>query len=257
MSRRKRKLNWEEDQTLPADTAQDSGDSSAQWLTSYADVITLLLCFFIIFFTANRNEEKNVIESIIMAFSTDATAGEAGKGAGDGGGAESDANTGNKPGIGGSGVTQDRPDLYSALAHLKNLKVTKSEDDLYVEFDKGSFFGAGSTSLTGWGKTQVDAFSQVMGKYQDKIYLDVQGHSDKTPVSKGTKKRYRSNIELSALRALTVYNVIKDKGFSEDSLSISGYSSHRSKEKLVSSKEEKLKYTVGHDRRITFRIMKR
>ncbi len=224
----------------------------ANWAVSYVDVLTLLLCFFIVFYSAGEKTEKKseVLNLIVGQF------GSAESRNSDVTGNVEDQNstsTNRKPAAERSEVSAAPSvaavnadwieSLNVALDQKENVQVKTEAETVYVSFRTVEFFTPGSIELTSTGRGIVERFSKVMLAHKDKIRVAVQGHTDGRQVSPG-KHQYRDNWELSVLRATRVLSFMIRKGFDSSALSAEGYADTRA----IASTEDL------HPRRISFRI---
>lgn len=173
------------------------------WALSYGDMITLLLSFFVIFFTTDSKKEKveklNRHMSFIMEGPLSATAID-----------ESIKRSNNK-------------EPFPVL-DLANVKVTEVDDQLVVSFGKISFFQSGSTELHEKGKMVLRAFAQKFQPYIGNYRVSVKGFTDrkKVIVSKKFIRKYVDNLELSALRSISAMRILQTAGVPLNRMEIAG-----------------------------------
>lgn len=231
MSKKKYSLLFDEDSSGTAPKAESN------WAVSYADMVTLLLCFFILFFgdkrpDAQKKEQQNeIMLSISNQFQKSATSSGQVKG-----GTPSVAKV-SEP------VAIPSPTTPAGLAgsHNVNINVMLSEfkkitaasvhaagDQIELQIADVEFFNKGSVKLTSAGVKQVKRVYDVLRPFQDQIFVEIIGHSDPTPISASTvrhqQRKFTTNLELSTLRALGVFNYAMKLGMPADSMVISGYS---------------------------------
>jgi outer membrane protein OmpA-like peptidoglycan-associated protein len=87
-------------------------------------------------------------------------------------------------------------------------------------------FAPGSKSLTGADRERIARVArELASKGYVEIYVD--GHSDPTPIDR-TQGAVRSNMELSAVRALAVYHaLVGEPGVRPDRVSVRAFGEHR------------------------------
>lgn len=260
--------------------------SEGSWAVSYVDMLTLLLCFFIIFYndSQSKGSEENILQKIAFDLSGKQASTGSGAGAGNGGGGVSGLGAaaaqvaGNGPGNGTGNATGEgslfgsnlwgkaakvgvgnatvSPEDLAMLALIQarlqkelpaNIKT--GERSLEINFEGMSFFESGKTKILPDAETQIQKVITLLSKYKDIVKVTVQGHTDPTKTSK--RHTFSDNWELSALRATSVLKLFIKEGFSQENLSAEGFAESRSNREVASemSKEELAKL-----RKITLRI---
>jgi chemotaxis protein MotB len=205
----------------------------AHWAVSYVDVLTLLLCFFIVFYSAGEKDQKSNVMSVIV--------GEFGE--------KSSATPDADPGRGPANESTQKSEKASWMQSLnvvlqenENVEMKTEAETVYVSFRTTEFFAPGKTELTTAGRKVVEKFAKVMTPHKDAVRVAVQGHTDGLKVSPG-RHSYKDNWELSVLRATRVLSLLIKKGFDSSALSAEGYADTRS----IAAEDL-------HPRRISFRI---
>ncbi len=201
--------------------------NSHNWSLSYGDMVTTLLCFFIIFYAIEKQYEKKV--NAIKGY-------------------------GSSDGI----LTEHKSvdidtEFEFAIESLQNLpgiqlKRTSSFVDIY--FNKTIFFDFGSTQITESGKKALDNVIDRLRNFDNRYRLEIQGHADKTPVKSQKNRWWKNNMELSIMRALSVHSYLASNKLNEENLVVSGYGNLQNINELTdgTSAEEEL------NRRISLRI---
>jgi chemotaxis protein MotB len=211
------------------------------WAVSYVDMLTLLLCFFIIFFNSKAIvPEEDVFKKVIRSMTTtgkdagsfsETTAGKgptgtAGTGTGTGTGVGTGTGTGSGVGTGSSASQGTPADVmeqikvsFDSIAKAKTVVLNKA---LILDFDNISFFKSGSTQLSPEGKEVITKIIESLGEHQAYIKITVQGHTDSIQV-KPSKTQFSDNWELSVLRATAVLKSFVKAGFGPQTLTAEGY----------------------------------
>jgi len=260
--------------------------SEGSWAVSYVDMLTLLLCFFIIFYndSQSKGSEENILQKIAFDLSGKQASTGSGAGTGNGGGGVSGLGAaaaqvaGNGPGKGTGNATGEGSlfgsNLWGKAAKVGVGNATVSPEDLAmlaliqarlqkelpanfktgersleINFEGMSFFESGKTKILPDAETQIQKVITLLSKYKDIVKVTVQGHTDPTKTSK--RHTFSDNWELSALRATSVLKLFIKEGFSQENLSAEGFAESRSNREVASemSKEELAKL-----RKITLRI---
>lgn len=219
-------------------------ESSGGWITTFADLMTLLLVFFVLMFSMSTVESDRfqmMLTSLQMAF-------------GDSGNANSliefphraqkltpatDAEITTKPLPPKPPKTPDQPDSatptiskeWMGLADQlrKTLSTFEVEDivaidipaegKISIQIRGQALFDSGSTDLNYQVDQVLDSLMKVFRERHD-FSINIQGHTDNLPIS---TTRYESNWELSALRATTVLRYLIGKGIAPARLTATGY----------------------------------
>lgn len=185
----------------------DHVDTEGSWAISYGDMITLLLSFFVLYFTVDheRTREKQLANSLMVRLvesGVQSPTNPAGK---------TDLNIGKEP---GDGV--DPTILADAGA-----KVHHIGDQLIIEFDKVSFFPLGVVDLTAGGREVLANFAASFVPFAGKYDLVIRAFTDTRPVRVKTG-RFMDNLELSALRSIAAMRVLQEFGVPLRDMRIAG-----------------------------------
>ena len=164
------------------------------WLMTYADMITLLLCFFAVFLSVSV--PKNSPEATLQMPRMIQTSG------------APDNIEENLP-------LQASPKIVVPTSTQIGNKITA------LQMNSSAFFDSGSAELTDEGKSILsgEATRLKSAKYRGYI-ITVEGHTDDTPISGGS---FRSNWELSSARAAAVVHFFLERGIEPFKLRAAGY----------------------------------
>lgn len=209
--------------------AEDEG--APAWMVTFADLVTLLLVFFILLFSISSVEKekfKSVLSSIQIALNQTAPAAK-------------------------QIVIQQVPAIESKVDPVipqpetdKDKQPEKSDKDelvndiesmiqeqrlgqfvyVYTEGEriiiriKGTIlFPSGDVELFEDAEPIFDDINSLFKKYAD-YNIDIKGYTDNTPIA---TTRFPSNWELSAVRATTVLRFFIDQGINPGRMSATGY----------------------------------
>lgn len=183
----------------------DSG-SGTVWLVTFADLVALLLAFFVMIYATQRIEQgpwQALIDSLSRSFNP-----ERGLVARQ---PVAHRNIREMANVRGAdlgyleallrGVVDEEPALSGILLH-------RFEDRLVIAFPARLLFPPGEATPAGEAATAVAALAAVLRNVGNRI--DVFGHTDPEPVS-GT--RFPSNRALSLARARTVVRMLHEAGY--------------------------------------------
>lgn len=200
---------------------------STAWQGTYGDMITLMLCFFVMLYnpsevdvtqlaTITQSLQMNETESVNggMSLST---------------GKLSDlGNTINSlPAIEkGRSLGLAKKKAVSLFApDIKSNKITITSDErgLVISLAADNFFAEGSADLN--IEETRDSLLRLSDFFKDPELKNrkfrIEGHTDNTPVQENSK--FLSNWELSAARSMNVLHYLADYGVDENRFSVAGY----------------------------------
>lgn len=186
-------------------------DTEGSWAISYGDMITLLLTFFILFFSTDPQKDRMaaIEKSLLMRLSEGArapgseVAGQAAEAAATG------SQTAATPGV------EELP--------ISNAKVHKVEDRLMIEFPDVSFFDLGKVELTTRGRQELQSFVGKYLPFAGTYKLSIRAFTDTKKVIQLPNRRFNDNLELSALRAVAAMRTLQSAGIPLDRMRIGGY----------------------------------
>jgi chemotaxis protein MotB len=223
MARRKPKL------------AEEPKADLGRWLLTYADMITLLMLFFIILYSlssvnqAKFTEMQTAFQSVFNGgnftiFDT-RTAGGAGvlQGLSPGQRVQS-KQSGRNSGTGGTSAIRDQ--ATSTLQNLiKSGKVTliPTENGFAISLVSDLYFDTGSATLQPGAMPVLQEVADFLGQIPNSIV--VEGHTDNIPPD--LRRWPGGNWQLSSDRAVAVLQTLEDYGMPEERLSAASYGSTR------------------------------
>jgi chemotaxis protein MotB len=227
---------------------EEEHENSERWLITYADLITLLLAFFILMYTMSKQDAQRYQEVAghLKAVFTGGI-GVAGRG----------STLGKTPtelsfkGGDGSGVRELERQIKGVDEQSKGAtagRITVFADDrgIIVRAMEKAFFDEGKADLSDQAEKALDAIAPVIKSMNS--HLRVEGHTDNVPIR---TSEFKSNWELSVMRATEVVRyLIERHNFPPDKISAAGYSEYRP---IVSNENPKNR---GLNRRIEMIIVK-
>ena len=173
-----------------------------EWIFTYGDLVTLLLCFFILLFASCVYETKK-FKAVAESF---------------------------KPLSPGSPFMQEgRDSVVDQIAKEveqtelgDDTRVTVEEKGVVVSFAASATFEPGSAKLTPEATKEMARFSRLVFLLPNR--LQVEGHTDNQPVQK-----WGSSWELSGARASRVARFFIDNGMDPKKLTVKGFGQTRPK----------------------------
>ncbi|BCS87115.1 OmpA/MotB family protein [Pseudodesulfovibrio sediminis] len=183
------------------------------WMATFADMVTLLLCFFVLLLSfAEQSEEKyrDALGSLKGAFGVKEVRAVSEDMA--------QFNTSPKAKEMAASISRDERLLLGVVMRIKSLLeedkdlmegtgVTADRDGVVFSASSSAMFEPGSAELARKATDILDKVIDVLKDYKLKIV--VRGHTDDRPIS---SKKYPSNWELSAARAAMALDYIVNKG---------------------------------------------
>lgn len=198
------------------DNVTDYGKS---WLITYSDMITLILCFFIIFFTFSA-EEASMLENIKDSLSEEVKEL-----------SEENEKLKNKQealkaqlfGMEEDGEKDDFIKYLEENDLMDSVDISTGERGVVVRFKDGILFGSGQAQLSQSGYGLLEEIALKIKEVNNSVVIE--GFTDNTPIKNSP---YPSNWELSTDRAIGVAKYFIDEmGVKEDRISVSGYGEQR------------------------------
>lgn len=181
-------------------------DSEGTWALSYGDMITLLLSFFVIFFTTDPGKEKVQKLNSLLSFELE------GAKPMEGGETKQDQKGGHK-----KIEIRDLPNFVGST-----ISAHQVEEKVVVTFNATSFFSSGDVKLNKKGRSLLNEFAEKYLPYAGNYRLSIKGFTDSRPVSKKKHRKYEDNLELSALRSISAMKILQQTGIPLNRMEIAG-----------------------------------
>ena len=213
--------------------AKEPEKPSNAWQGTYGDMITLMLCFFVMLYDPTEVDVTamaTITQSLQMS-ETETTSGGMSLSAGQ----LSDLgnNINSLPSLEkGKSLGMAKKKAVSLFApDVKSNKITITSDErgLIITLLSDNFFEEGSAELN------INDTRETLLRLADFFKSDelkgrrfrIEGHTDNTPVTNDSV--FPSNWELSATRAVNVLHYLADYGVRENDFSVAGYAETRPK----------------------------
>lgn len=203
-------------------------EGAPEWMTTYGDMVTLLLCFFVMLFTT-ATVDGHEMRLVIAAFS--------GMGLLEGG---NTLQAGQLAELGNTLETLPSMDKGRALDEArrraisifqpevdsKKVRITQDERGLIISLAADSFFRPASAEVDIEASRQtLQKVSNLLTSLGDSRRFRIEGHSDSSPTD--PEGPWATNWELSTQRATNVLHYLVDFGVSEQLFQVGGYSDTR------------------------------
>jgi chemotaxis protein MotB len=201
-------------------------ESSERWLITYADMITLLMVFFIVMYSmANTDLKKfaQVAESMQVAFNAGGIGRRGGSGL-----LNNSSSSGNKPLIFQNLPPRQR-DFVSVSSDLTTfaqtaglegqISVNMNVEGIIISLSDAMVFEPGSTELRPESIETLHEIAKILKTLPNPIRVD--GHTDHLPTN---SPLYPTNWELSVARAVSIVRYLaEEEDIDPSRLSAAGY----------------------------------
>jgi chemotaxis protein MotB len=185
----------------------DEGDSHL-WAVSYADMLMVLLAFFIIFFSfENTSQPQKNFSQIALGFKTAGF------------------------GYQNSSISDPKETQHEAhreiqiinrhLASLESFNVQANKQSLQLHLPE-NIFSVGQYQLNRDLRHKLDEIHEVLKPFERDIEVIVVGHSDSMPFAQPHNEYLGDNFDLSSLRALRTVQYLLAQGFPREQISAQG-----------------------------------
>jgi chemotaxis protein MotB len=201
-----------------------------QWIAAFGDLMSLLLCFFVLLLSMSSMDAKKVSEAI-----------------GSLSGAMSVLEGGIKTEISKKRVQESTPlenrdessesvnrvaaSIIEASEMVKQsggpaISLEESEDGFVIRLPANTLFKSGSAQIENQDTILfLKRISMIIQEFPNNVEVSVRGHTDNRPP--GTNSVFRDNWELSAARSLSVLKVLVEGGVEAKRIHGAGYGEFR------------------------------
>ena len=213
--------------------AKEPEKPSTAWQGTYGDMITLMLCFFVMLYNPSEVDvtQMATITQSLQMNETETVSGGMSLSAGRLSDLGNTINSLPSMEKGKSlGLTKKKAvSLFEPDKKTNRITVTSDERGVVITLAADSFFAEGSAELNiNETRDSLLRLSEFFRSPELKgRRFRIEGHTDNTPV--GSDSKYPSNWELSAERAMSVLHYLADYGVDENMFSIAGYADTRPK----------------------------
>lgn len=195
-------------------------DYTGSWLITYSDMITIVLCFFIVFFTFTA-EEASMLEVIKEGLTSKV----------DGLSQENEKLKEEKDSL-YSLLLEENHNLDSSVSLIDFLKENNLMESVYIiegnkgmviRFKDGVLFNSGEANVSEGGYSILNEIAEKIKDIPNLIVIE--GFTDNIPMK---TIEFPSNWELSVARAIGVARfMIDDMNIPEERISVSGFGEQR------------------------------
>lgn len=204
------------------------------WLITYADMITLMMAFFIILVAMSKpdaGKQQKVSEALKAAgFSDEETKG------------ESPFDT----------LKEEVEVMVEQNQLEQQISVEQTDDGIQLELSSSSFYYPGSAKFRKEAIPILDQVADILKDFDYDAYeIDVEGHTDDVPIQSDT---YPSNWELSAGRATNIVRFFIADGLKPQIMKASGYADVKPKVPNIDPQGNPIPANRELNRRVAIRI---
>jgi chemotaxis protein MotB len=201
-------------------------ENHERWLLTYADLITLLMVFFVVLYSMSQSDSakfRRISAALERAFNIDVLQGQTSKG----------INDGTAESISPVEELFTTPEHSAEVARLKSkieevltgstqapsVSVGSDKEGVVIRLSGSYLFDSGRAELKPNSLAVLDAVASEIRLLPNDVRVD--GHTDATPIDSA---RYPTNWELSAARALAVTRYLSEvDGVASGRLTAAGY----------------------------------
>lgn len=169
------------------------------WLLSYADLITLLITFFIVLLSVSTIQ-RNRFDLLKSTFTPERTSNDL-------------------------TALKKQLDGYIQAAGISDTVSTQlNMEGLNIVFQNTVLFESGAADVTAAGRIILDKVTEELVRIDKAYSLVIEGYTDDVPIR---TPQFRSNWELSSGRAIGVLGALTSAGFDPKRTSIQGFADTR------------------------------
>lgn len=206
------------------------------WLMTFADMATLLLCFFVLLFamsSPDTTQFKKVAEALREhGFYNDAVPVE-------------------------DPFDKLKKELSMSLGasgYDQFMAVSEQDNVVSLELSSSAFFEKGSAKFAPEAIPMLNLIHQhIAPMAKEKVMVSIEGHTDDTPIA---SDRYPSNWELSTARAANVVRFLIAKEFPADKLRAVGYGDTKPKAPNKDARGNPIPANQELNRRVVVRLLR-
>jgi len=170
------------------------GEADELWLVSYADLLTLLIGFFVLLLAAAPISRARY-EQIAAAMSNEAGAAPL------------------------QVLGKQASEWLEAQGLSQQVSVVEDRNGLAFSVTELVLFQSGSADLQPKGKELMSKFASWLQSVPERAVV-IEGHTDEVPIH---SEQFRSNWELSAHRAIEVLHLLESSGVDKTRMSIRSF----------------------------------
>ncbi len=180
------------------------GEERVEWIYTYGDMVTLLLCFFVLLFAMSKSDEEK-FKAVSASFRGGPPA---------------------SPFM-FTGAASPMENLEAAVKKSEIAEVTDitiGDEGIAVSFSDTAMFESGSAQPTRKGVDMIEKFASILYHVPNKVIIE--GHTDNVPIK---SKIFPTNWVLSGARSGSVASLLEKFGIKSYRMEIKGFGSTKPK----------------------------
>lgn len=193
-----------------SNTPASSKPENDDWVTTYMDLITLLLTLFIVLLAYSSQSEEASFSETTKVISETVQGQIKSK--------PNNESRVNQEAFGDLLINR----LSSSKIPAEILSFKRSGDDIEIQLNSEILFESGDATLASESLKQLQVLSDVLA--EQRYFISIEGHTDNVPIN---TSRYPSNWELSSARASSVARFLIEQGLNDSRLRVIGYADSR------------------------------
>ncbi len=207
-------------------------ENTDEWLVTYADAVTLILCFFILMFSVSKPQEDD-FKKVADAFTAAGLMQEQ----------EQDSM---------STLTEEIEIMIEANALESVMSVEQDDDGITLELASGAFYHSGSAKFKAEAVPILQEVALILQDFDYDAYeINIEGHTDDVPIRSNV---YPSNWELSAGRAANIVRFFIADGLTPELLSAVGHADTKPKVPNLDEMGNPIEQNRELNRRVAIRV---
>ena len=172
------------------------------WMATFADMVTLLMVFFVLFYSVEKDNTEKFKSAIDMMVEEDGP-----------------------DGLAKIMKVMDATEVMQNLKEMRDATLAAQaeetvEDKIVLRVPGLNLFKKGGAKLSPAARPVLDEIVKIIKTKGKKHKIFIQGHTDDVPIHTA---KFESNWELSAIRATAVLRYFFDKGIDPGRLTATGY----------------------------------
>ena len=171
------------------------------WMATFADMVTLLMVFFVLFYSVEKDNTEKFKSAIDMMIEEDGP-----------------------DGLAKIKKVVDSTKVMKNLKEMRDASKANTEDTIekkvVLRVPGLNLFKKGGAKLRSEARPVLNEIVKVINKKGKNYKIFIQGHTDDVPIN---TPKFESNWELSAVRATAVVRYFYDKGIDPERLTATGY----------------------------------